>query len=122
MKDPVTSQYYGAPKEIWINYVSHNFKQNPFSPAGFDVTLQWFQKTPTRLPESIMYYFSPTNPGRDMGNPDFKWRVSKLGHLVDPGNVVQNGSQYLHGMYLNDLQWSLNLSGHLRSEAVCPYN
>lgn len=58
---------------------------------GFDVSLQWMNKTPTRLPESIMYYFSPAQ------KKGLEWRLSKVGHLVDPGNVILNGSQYVHG-------------------------
>jgi hypothetical protein len=38
-----------------------------------------------------MYNF---NPAQKKG---FSWRLSKVGHLVDPGNVVLNGSQYVHG-------------------------
>ena len=61
-----------------------------------------------------MYYFqpnpTPAGPVRDQplppvaesvgsGADQYQWRISKLGHLIDPANVLQNGSQYLHGNY-----------------------
>lgn len=53
--------------------------------------VQWFNKGPTRLSEAISVGFSPlTRTGS-------QWTMSKLGELIDPTNVILNGSQYLHG-------------------------
>ena len=54
---------------------------------------------------------------------NLQWRMDKLGHMVDPLNVVQNGSQRLHGnveldsnnkslMILMPQAWKVHL-GHL---------
>ena len=56
------------------------------------VVLQWFRKSPTRLPEATYFVFQPSSPSSNL-----QWRMDKLGHMVDPLNVVQNGSQRLHG-------------------------
>ncbi|XP_022328600.2 uncharacterized protein LOC111127633 isoform X2 [Crassostrea virginica] len=100
MAEPRSHSWYGAPESVWIRYKSR--------PEGFDVTVQWVNKTPTRLPESIMYYFSPA-PQKGM-----EWRLSKTGHLVDPGNVILNGSQYVHAVddgvyYINNIGQGLQL-------------
>lgn len=95
MKDRVTSDRYGAPPMYWLHYMSHKMTDNR---GGFDVTLQWFKKPPTRLAEAIMYHFSPASPGGRNSVPEYMWHVSKVGHLVDPGNVVLNGSQYVHAV------------------------
>lgn len=61
--------------------------------TGLDITLQFFDKTSTRLPEALMFAFNP------VPSPDCHWYMSKIGQLVDPYNVIQNGSQYQHGEY-----------------------
>ena len=58
---------------------------------GVSIDTQWFGKTLTRLPESLSLVFQP------LPQPQFSWKLSKLGRMVDPMNVVLNGSQYLHG-------------------------
>lgn len=87
--------------------------------SGFQVILQWFDKTTTRIPESLMYSFSSNPPvpvqqsqKRDQAytqemeikneysggtTVSYSWKLRKLGQLVSPDNVVLNGSQYLHG-------------------------
>ena len=61
--------------------------------SGIDTVFQWFDKTSTRLAESLLFSFS-TIP-----QPSAKWQMSKLGQIVDPMNVILNGSQYQHGKY-----------------------
>ena len=70
--------------------------------AGVDVSLQWFDKTTTRLPEALMLQFSP--PPRT----GHEYRLSKLGQLVDPTNVILNGSQYQHGKHGSQYQHGRN--------------
>ncbi|XP_046548130.1 uncharacterized protein LOC124258103 [Haliotis rubra] len=95
--------YYGAPPEVWIQYVSRTPAETTGKKnfTGLEVTLQLFNKTTTRLSEAIAYNFAP----RPIGNQT--WMISKIGRLVDPLNVVFNGSQYLHATdvgvhFLND--------------------
>ncbi|XP_021341777.1 uncharacterized protein LOC110442470 [Mizuhopecten yessoensis] len=95
MAESAATDRYGAPPMFWLNYVSRKRAHNY---GGFDVTLQWFKKPPTRLAEAIMYHFAPHSPGGATSDPEFMWHVSKVGHLVDPSNVVLNGSQYVHAV------------------------
>ncbi|KAK3598273.1 hypothetical protein CHS0354_022590 [Potamilus streckersoni] len=85
---------YGAPELLYLQYVYRTPKDG--APAGFDATLFWAKKTVTRLPESVMYYFSPLIPESSANQR--RWWLSKVGHLVDPSNVVLNGSQYVHAV------------------------
>lgn len=59
--------------------------------SGVDSEFQWFDKTSTRLPESLMFTYTTAPVSQ------FTWKLSKLGQLVDPTNVILNGSQYQHG-------------------------
>lgn len=59
--------------------------------AGIDAEVQWFQKPPTRMPESIYFMFRP------ISNPKLTWKLHKVGQYIDPLNVILNGSQILHG-------------------------
>ena len=59
--------------------------------SGVDIEVQLFDKMSTRLPEALMLHFTP-NP-----LPQYKFLLSKLGQLVNPTNVILNGSQYQHG-------------------------
>ncbi|XP_060073816.1 uncharacterized protein LOC132553577 [Ylistrum balloti] len=97
MKDTVTLQQYGAPAIIFIKYDATVSRTN--IPA-VSVELQWFQKPPTRMPEA--YYLSFEPPPKQ----NHHWRLHKLGQMIDPLNVIQNGSQRLHvvnkGVYYLD--------------------
>ncbi|CAE1326482.1 unnamed protein product [Acanthosepion pharaonis] len=84
MQDPVTHDYYGAPTDIWINYTQTQKND-------WNIELQWFNKSATRLPESMALV---------MLNPDktrFKTCVHKMGQVLASDNVLINGSQTLHG-------------------------
>ncbi|XP_052801286.1 uncharacterized protein LOC128232002 [Mya arenaria] len=94
---------FGAPSEVWITYAYNPTVDTP----GFDITMQWYEKTSTRNPESLMYYFSPLPPPPvsealkfqpRLATPVYKWKLRKLGQIVYPDNVVLNGSQYLHAV------------------------
>ena len=60
---------------------------------GLSVTLQWFNKSPTRLPEALLFGFQPAI------QDGYQWQLHKLGQLINPLNVVLNGSQRQHGKY-----------------------
>ncbi|XP_041370965.1 uncharacterized protein LOC121384574 isoform X2 [Gigantopelta aegis] len=88
-KDRESYELYGAPRKVWIQYTSRSPSPQGY-PGGLDVTVQWFQKTSTRLAESLSFNFMPVSQS------SHRWLISKTGHLVDPANVVKNGSQYVH--------------------------
>lgn len=99
MADPIASTYYGAPTVITLEYMC--------SQTGLDVAVQWFNKPATRMPENIDFVFMPAKPG-------YKWWMNKIEELIDPLDVVENGSQRLHGInrgmyYVNDNMKGLEL-------------
>ncbi|XP_064634753.1 uncharacterized protein LOC135492306 [Lineus longissimus] len=59
---------------------------------GIDITIQWFDKPATRMPEGIFLSFEPTL------QDGYGWMMSKSGQMIDPMNVVLNGSQRLHAI------------------------
>ena len=58
---------------------------------GFDVELFVINKRPTRLAESLMFSFQ--TPPRS----NYTWFISKIGRLLNPHDVMLNGSQGQHG-------------------------
>ena len=82
--DPTLVQDYGAPTEAWIQTVY----EEEF--ASLAITLYITNKTSTRRPESLSLVFQP--PLADMS-------VNKLGTVISVMDVVQNGSQHLHGQF-----------------------
>ncbi|XP_041367668.1 uncharacterized protein LOC121382209 [Gigantopelta aegis] len=88
MTDTVTNKYYGAPLDVWVTYTTTE-KQRP---PGLSVTLQWFNKYPTRLPEALLFVFQPVI------QDGYHWQLHKLGQLINPLNVVLNGSQRQHAV------------------------
>ena len=59
--------------------------------AELQIEYNIFNKTATRLAESMSVMFTPIQ------QYGFSWMLSKLGHQIDPKTVVENGSQYQHG-------------------------
>ncbi|GHU62252.1 hypothetical protein FACS189445_5090 [Spirochaetia bacterium] len=76
----------GAPQKLSIRYRAYT------DPVRLEVTLDWFDKEATRLPEAmwLSFNFNTAIPGR--------WRFSKLGALIDPLNVVRGGNRSYHGI------------------------
>ena len=76
-----------------VTYICIQSNKSLFFFKGVNITFQYFGKTTTRLPEALFFEFSPSYPKQ--ATP--AWRLSKLGNLVDPNNVMLNGSQQQHG-------------------------
>jgi len=81
------SLVFGAPKEITISY------SFPINTPIFSVELQWFEKTPTRLPEAMWLKMNPI-----VGDPRY-WSLDVMGLPVNPLEVVVNGSRHLHAIW-----------------------
>jgi hypothetical protein len=77
---------YGAPASVW-NAVTVNGES-----GAMDVSLYWFNKTSTRMPESIWFSFKPTV------RANYRWLMTKLEEPVSPYDVVVNGSFHLHAI------------------------
>ncbi|XP_052819190.1 uncharacterized protein LOC128245032 [Mya arenaria] len=83
MVNNVTRTYYGAPAKISLQYNCLD---------GIWVTVQWFGKVPTRLPEDLTFVFTPAP------QTGLTWRLNKIEDMIDPLDVVTNGSQRLHAI------------------------
>lgn len=75
---------YGAPDRVTVQLVV------PHDGAVLPLQVRWFNKTPTRLPESISLLFRPPMP--------CAWQLSKLGAWISPADLVANGSFHQHGV------------------------
>mmetsp|Transcript_22686 Transcript_22686/g.44914 ORF Transcript_22686/g.44914 Transcript_22686/m.44914 type:complete len:749 (-) Transcript_22686:322-2568(-) len=74
---------YGSPRQAWTAVAVTG-------PAAVSVELLLFNKTATRLPESMWSSFVPAGA--------CEWRMDKLGSSIDPLDVVVNGSSHLHAV------------------------
>lgn len=77
---------YGAPRELEIVY------DIPGGEEAIAVTLQWFGKDVSRLPEASWF-----SCGLAVDNPNL-WTMSKLGRDVSPLQVVKDGNRNLHAI------------------------
>ncbi|PKN89875.1 MAG: glycoside hydrolase, partial [Chloroflexi bacterium HGW-Chloroflexi-7] len=75
---------YGAPKEVFLTY------QFPHEGGSFSMELQWFNKQACRMPEALWFGFKP----RLLEGA--KWQIEKLGKMISPLSVVENGNRHLH--------------------------
>jgi len=80
---------YGAPSDIWVNMTL-----DTSNGVALEVSLQLFNKTATRLPESMWFRFRPAVPDPETG----KWTMSKLNQQINPLDVMVNGSRHLHAV------------------------
>ena len=79
-------KHFGCPEEITIEWTL------PQGFAPMRVTLQWFGKPASRIPEAAWFSFVPrVSRPRD-------WRLVKLGQTVDPRRVVAGGNRHLHAI------------------------
>ena len=84
-------QDYGGSKTIWVNYT---FPLD--SSSNIYVELEWFNKTATRLPESLWIEFNPILPVTS--NTCNQWKIDVLDYDVDPSKIVDYGSRRLHAI------------------------
>ena len=80
---------YGAPSlvytEVWL----------PTTPgADIDIHVSMFNKTTTRLPETLWVTFNPVDSGERLD----EWSMRKLSTELSPLNVVNNGSKHMHNV------------------------
>eukprot|EP01044_Picomonas_judraskeda_P000772 COSAG03_NODE_37_length_17551_cov_15.651444_16_plen_924_part_00 len=86
---------FGGAQELWQRYDFAEHLQGRHHHLRIAITVWAFNKTATRTTESWWLRFQPVENAilqhRDM-------RLSKLGTLIDPLDVVLNGSRSLHGV------------------------
>lgn len=64
----------------------------PDHEARIEISLQWMQKTATRLPEAIWYSMNPRVFHAH------QWYLNKMGTWISPLEVVKNGNRSLHAV------------------------
>ena len=79
-------ELYGCPRYAEVEY--RILKEKP----GIELSLQWFEKAASRLPEAISYTFNPIVP------KPAHWKMDKLGSMISPLEVVSRGSHRLHAV------------------------
>lgn len=79
---------YGAPDRLLLEVAI------PMQGARIALSMNLFNKTATRIPESLSVRFVPTA----LANGTADVAASKLGSWVSPTDVVVNGSRHLHGV------------------------
>ncbi|CAM4772812.1 unnamed protein product [Rotaria magnacalcarata] len=89
---------YGGSKILWLNYT---FPLD--SSSTILVQLQWFNKTATRLPESLWIEFNPILTLTS--NRCDQWAIDTLGYDVDPSRIVSYGSRRLHAIGHNGVRF-----------------
>lgn len=64
----------------------------PDDEATISLTLSWFGKPATRLPESLWLTFNPVTVA------DAEWALQKCSESISPGDVVRGGGRHMHGL------------------------
>ena len=66
---------------------------------SIDLSLRLYNKTATRLPESMWLRFTPQDaPYEPHSTEAYNWTMSKLGSTISPLEVCHNGSRHLHSV------------------------
>jgi hypothetical protein len=78
---------YGAPGILWVGV------RVPAARAAVDLDLTWFDKTATRLPESLWMLFHPVAPDAD------GWHLQVLDQEITARETVVNGSRHLAAVW-----------------------
>ena len=98
---------YGAPLQAYIRYAIDG------NASRISVDLLWFNKTATRLPESLMVDFRPSkDPSPSAPNTVLGWEYDILGEWVAPTEVASGGYEPVS---TRDLVW-----GALCASRHCP--
>jgi len=78
-------EFFGSPAGVWLEW-------SVAGEASLSLAVTLNKKTASRLPEAAWVRFA--GPGRD----DAQWRVEKLNSLIDPMDVLLNGSMSMHAV------------------------
>jgi hypothetical protein len=64
----------------------------PKAEPSIDLTLSWFGKPATRMPEALWLTFNP------IVEDAHAWQLSKSGELISPFEVVTSGNRHMHSL------------------------
>ena len=74
------------PRKVFVEIVL------PKAQPEIQLTVSWFQKPPTRLPEALWLTFNPAVAGEK------GWTLNKSGELLSPLDVVESGNRHMHAL------------------------
>jgi hypothetical protein len=74
------------PAEIFVDFVLAK------SAPTIEISVSWFRKLPTRMPEALWLSFNP--PVSDVKT----WSMQKSGQQVSPFDVVEGGNRHMHAI------------------------
>ena len=74
------------PAEIFVDFVL------PKTTPAIEITVSWFRKLPTRMPEALWFSFNPPLPDPKT------WSMQKSGQQVSPFDVVEGGNRHMHAI------------------------
>ena len=94
---------FGGASDLWQKYTFARSRDG--STLHINITLWAFNKTRTRITESWWLRFHPFLSS-DVTN---SMRLDKLGSLIDPRQVLRNGSKTLHGLW-RGIVYGINIS------------
>jgi len=77
---------YGAPKDMFLVF------RFPHNSNNISIDLQWFNKQACRMPEALWLGFVPLLPD------GAEWKIEKMGRMISPLKVVENGNRHLHAV------------------------
>ena len=89
---------YGGSQTIWVNYT---FPSD--SSSIIYIELQWFNKTETRLPESLWIEVNPILPVSSTTCD--QWKIDVLGYDIDPSKIVDYGARRMHAVGQNGVRF-----------------
>jgi hypothetical protein len=79
-------QVYGWPRRVTLEW------EFPTAERAAYLTVQWFDKPATRVPEALWLTFAPIAPAPR------GWTMNKLGKSISPLEVIRNGNRHLHAI------------------------
>jgi hypothetical protein len=88
--DPSAS-YSSSPATAWPTEIFIDFFL-PKSTSTVEITVSWFGKLPTRMPEALWFSFNPP-----ISDPK-TWSMKKSGQEVSPFDVVEGGNRHMHAI------------------------
>jgi uncharacterized protein DUF5054 len=74
------------PQDVFVDFLL------PKSTPTIEITVSWFRKLPTRMPEALWFSFNPPVP-----DPK-SWSMQKSGQQVSPFDVVEGGNRHMHAI------------------------
>jgi hypothetical protein len=74
------------PRKVFLEMVL------PKAQPEIRLTVSWFEKPPTRLPEALWLTFNPAVAGEK------GWTLEKCGEAVSPFDVVESGNRHMHAL------------------------